>query len=368
MNAPPVRIAAEVVRLLRDRVTGPSRIPRTLETITSGWLTRLIGHVVTSVEQVEATRGTTARARLRLEGNGVPPSVFVKLAPAALATRVFVDVNGLGLTEVRFYRRIRPGLSIAAPAVYGTSHDPSTGRFALVLEDLAMRGVRFGDVRRPADLAEASAVVAALAHFHASFWESERFGGNLSWIVSHVTDPNNAFVRPLVRIAFRRVSASQAHLIPSGAPSLIARRSEIERALARGPITLLHGDPHLGNLYFDGRTPGFLDWQVVRKGHALRDLAYFLVLSLDTDLRRAHQMELVRDYVRELAARGVELPPFENAWQRFRKEAFYPWIAAVVTSGLGGLQAQEIAAVGLARAAAAVEDLETVRALRDVLA
>ena len=367
MNSLPVRIAAEVVRLLRDRVTGSSRIPRTLAAITPGWLTRLTGHAVTSVEQIEATRGTTARARLRLEGEGAPASVFVKLAPTALATRAFVDLMGLGSAEVRFYRQIRPGLPIAAPAVHGTSDDRSTGRFALVLEDLALPGVRFGDVRRPADLDEASAVVAALARFHASFWESERFGRDLSWVVSHATDPNNALVRPFVRTALRRVSALHGHLVPSGTTSMVARRSEIERALSHGPITLLHGDPHLGNLYFDGAMPGFLDWQVVRKGHGLRDLAYFLVLSLDTDLRRASQTELVQGYVRELAARGIQLPPFEDSWRRFRQEAFYPWIAAVVTTGLGGLQAHEIATVGLGRAAAALEDLETVSVLRESL-
>jgi aminoglycoside phosphotransferase (APT) family kinase protein len=133
-------------------------------------------------------------------------------------------------------------------------------------------------------------------------------------------------------------------------------------------VTLLHGDPHLGNLFFDGDTPGFLDWQVVRRGHGLRDVAYVLILSVETGMRRAHQQDLLRAYVRELASAGGPALAFDDAFLRFRREAAYAWIAAVVTTGLGGLQAEEIAATGLRRAAAAVEDLETVAATRDLLA
>lgn len=44
--------------------------------------------------------------------------------------------------------------------------------------------------------------------------------------------------------------------------------------------------------------------------------------------------------------------------------AAYVYVSTTFTSGLGGLQGEEIADTGLRRAVAAVEDLETVDAFR----
>ncbi|MFY9588625.1 MAG: phosphotransferase, partial [Actinomycetota bacterium] len=298
------RLGSELLRLGRDRLARRSAIPRTIADITPEWLGDVLGADVRGLERLEATDGTTSRARLRLDRDGIPQTVFVKLAPAAFATRAFVDLMGLGMTEVRFYREIAPQAPIAVPTMYAARADPATGRFALVLEDLAERGGRFGDIRRSASAEEAAAVVAALARLHAAFWQSPRFGTDLTWIASHAADPKNVFIRPLVRAALRRVERSHPHLVPDGARVLVAERDRIEHALAAGPVTLLHGDPHLGNIYFDGTQPGFLDWQVVRRGHGLRDVTYFLVLSVETEIRRAHQTDLLRVYLRELGAAG----------------------------------------------------------------
>lgn len=327
-----------------------------------------MGAQVRAFDVIDATAGTTSRARLRLTGEGVPASVFVKLAPSPLATRAFVDLMGLGATEVRFYADLARVVPIAVPDVYAVRADPATGRFALILEDLAARGCRFGDVRAAADVEQAFAVVRTLARLHAAFSDDPRFATDLAWVVTHAEDPNSRLVRPFVRAALRRVSRAHPDLVPPGAATLIAERDRLERALATDAPTLLHGDPHLGNLYFDATTPGFLDWQVVRKGHGLRDVAYFLVLSVDGDTRRANQEDYIGAYVEELASRGGARLTVDEAFLRYRREASYAWIAAVVTTGLGGLQAAAIAATGLRRAAAAVDDLETVAAVRDLLA
>ncbi|HET8707592.1 MAG TPA: phosphotransferase, partial [Pseudomonadales bacterium] len=74
------------------------------------------------------------------------------------------------------------------------------------------------------------------------------------------------------------------------------------------PATLLHGDTHLGNTfsYPDGRA-GFFDWQVIYRGNGLRDVAYFVLLSLDNDTRKQYERELIEHYFDQLEARGVSL-------------------------------------------------------------
>src|SRR6185295_20218606 len=81
------------------------------------------------------------------------------------------------------------------------------------------------------------------------------------------------------------------------AAHIIAARDRLEAAWAAGPLTVIHGDAHAGNMYFcDGRA-GLLDWQVVQCGQGMRDVGYFLTNSLATALRRAHERELIATYL-----------------------------------------------------------------------
>ena len=57
-----------------------------------------------------------------------------------------------------------------------------------------------------------------------------------------------------------------------------------------GECTLVHGDPHLGNLFVDsvdGDRTGFLDWAVIARAPGIRDVAYVLCNSMPTEVRRA---------------------------------------------------------------------------------
>ncbi len=130
---------------------------------------------------------------------------------------------------------------------------------------------------------------------------------------------------------------------------------------------MLHGDPHPGNLFLldapGSPSVGLLDWQCVRRGTGLRDVAYALVLGLPTALRRAHERELLAHYRAEVARHRVPLLPADAVWESYRRMVAYPYVAATFTSGLGGLQGGEIADEGLRRAAAAVVDLGTVAAV-----
>ncbi len=65
---------------------------------------------------------------------------------------------------------------------------------------------------------------------------------------------------------------------------LFEQRDAIEAFWATEPQTLCHGDTHLGNLFFEGSSPGFLDWQAVMMGPGIRDVSYFLIASVDVSL------------------------------------------------------------------------------------
>ena len=49
-----------------------------------------------------------------------------------------------------------------------------------------------------------------------------------------------------------------------------------------------------------------LDWQLMMRGSWAHDVTYLMVTALDPEVRRAHQLDLLGEYLDRLAAAGVE--------------------------------------------------------------
>ena len=146
----------------------------------------MMGRTVTSVAVIGGDAGTTSRARLALTGDGVPASVFVKMPAETVATRLMGELGRLAETETRFYSKLSPELT-GVPKSYGSAFDPLTGRFVLVLEDLAVDQCEFPDTLHPLDTDQASLIVELLARLHATFW-----GRVPGWLYSASGDSRRA--------------------------------------------------------------------------------------------------------------------------------------------------------------------------------
>jgi aminoglycoside phosphotransferase (APT) family kinase protein len=129
----------------------------------------------------------------------------------------------------------------------------------------------------------------------------------------------------------------------------------------------MHGDAHPGNVYFRKGAAGLLDRQAVRRGHPGRELAYTLVTSMTTADRQAGERELLDEYRRVLASSGGPCLDRDELWDRYRQGALYAYVAALITAGVGGMQAENIALEGLRRSVAALDDLDTVSLLEKSL-
>jgi hypothetical protein len=95
------------------------------------------------------------------------------------------------------------------------------------------------------------------------------------------------------------------------------------RHLRKGsPRTLCHGDYSLDNLIFGTPERGVpfsvVDWQLLRHGLGVEDVAYFLGESLDPDDRRAIEMDLLRAYHQTLADSGIQGYAFEQCLNDYR--------------------------------------------------
>jgi hypothetical protein len=345
-------------------------LPVEVDDLTPAWLSEALGRRVRSVRVLDRHSGTTGRVRVALDGDGVPPTVFVKLPPFDAAQRRFVDAVGMGVTEARLYRDLAAELPVRVPAVHFAAYEerPGGDRYVMVLEDLVASGCRFP---RPSDddvAHRARDVVEQLALLHARFWDSGRFGPreDLAWVVPKTTgrgDGGTGYVRTaLERLADRLPDGftAMAELYVAQAPGILE--------LYRDDVcTLVHGDPHLGNLFVDGDRTGFLDWAMLGRAPGMRDVAYVLCNSIPTEVRRAGEAELVARYCELLGAHGVTLDP-AAAWEQYRLFAVYSWVSATCTAAMGSKwQPEHVGLGGTVRATHAVVDLDTVGLLRERL-
>jgi hypothetical protein len=363
-----VRLAAHlgrgVQRIATDAVVrGARKFPRRIEDLDATTLSRIMRRDVSDVSVIGDTSGTTSRARLKLSGDGVPDSVFVKMAARTPGTRMIGELGRLAETETRFYSELSPELTKGVPTAYGSAFDSLTGRFVIVLEDLAAEACEFPDTLHPFDKDQAGLIVELLARLHGTFWGRPGDNG-LGWLYSGSSDPTVPLVPAMLRTSARRLAGHTDIAVEDGR-FIIEHYPAVARLIDAPPHTVLHGDPHPGNTYFRDGAAGLLDWQVVRRGHPMRDIAYTLVTSMTTADRQGSERELLETYRKALsAAGGPDLEP-EQLWRRYRQAAAYAYVAASVTAGLGGMQAADIALAGLRHAVAALNDLETVAALRE---
>lgn len=381
------RLAEQFLWLGRDRLRGAALaradgIPNGVEGIDAAWLADALAQDFPGINVATCTlmgghSGTTTRERIGFELAGdqhpadLPDTLFVKITPNSFGTKVFAGIFDLGRFEVGFYNQIASELPIPVPRSFCARAARHGGRFIILLEDLIARGCRFPS--GAIDLPQARAVVRCLGKLHAAFWESPRFETDLRWLRSHETR-RNIGVENLMSSRANAPSISRYHdELSSGvrenSHKIHLHREALEAYWSDGPRTLIHGDCHMGNLFFEGDDAGYFDWQVVQRGQGIRDVSYFMTNSLTTDLRRFAEKELVELYLSTLRAGGVTGQGVDPhwVWERYRAHSLYTWISSSVTAATPGLQPVEVARNAMQRTSAAMEDHGALELLDEIV-
>ena len=338
-------------------------LPLKTEDVTAEWLSAALGVDVASAEVVEIIRGTATKMRLRLAYDGeteLPTTMVLKGGLDIENVGAIVGLTGYA-REVEFFRDVAPELSINIPGSYFGAIDPDTGQALVLLEDLTARGVTFGRATAPITPDVAADALESMARYHALWWESPRldplarFPGVLEPIILHLLGPENweaCLARP--RAAAVSGALRDHDRVKSAVQTMWERNKE-------APRCFIHGDPHLGNMYFeaDGR-PGFLDWQGAMCGTWAHDVTYFLIGSLDIEERRAHERALLTSYLDRLASHGAPAPGFGDAWLAYRRNVMHGFMWVVNPEEL---QPEDVNTACATRFATAAVDLESLEAI-----
>jgi len=118
----------------------------------------------------------------------------------------------------------------------------------------------------------------------------------------------------------------------------------LECAFCERIAPLENGDSHLANCFGfdgdDGPEAGLLDFQGIHWSKGIRDVAYFLIHSLESDSLAEHESALIDHYIEEMGVRGVTLDP-DRTRDDYRGLSFQALMVGIVAAGLGGFTERE---------------------------
>lgn len=391
-----------------------STLPATIADIDSNWLTRALAESgqlgATSVRAFDTQIlgegagfiGQLARITLHYDGDAphAPTSVIAKFPSPIAQNRGIGIVAGLYETEIEFYRQLAGDFPARVPRWYYAEFDPPTAsaravtwalerlpdrvtlalvdrlsalaarggrRYALLIEDLASTA-RVGDQVAGGTIDEARAALQALARMHAGMWNSPRLAE--PWI--RAIDADAVLVHGVCMRTWPLFVERYSHQVPNVEEIgrwLGNNGTKLLHYFARTPATFLHFDYRLDNIFFD-LTPKpdadgvtMIDFQAVRAGNPMVDVAYFLRPNLAPEHADAEE-DLLAAYHAELVAHGVRDMHWDRCCHDY--ELAQLWLAMQGAFLLGALDLSHERGVELidravARAAPAIQSVDLAR-------
>ena len=357
-------------------MAGAAFIPTYADEIDPGWLSEALesrhpGARVESVEIADRAEVTNSHAWLRVRyvdgEEGLPASLFCKLLPTDPNRRGAIAQTRMGLREAKFYEELAPKLALRVPEAHVVRfEDDEVGAFVLLLEDLMESGCTVSTGPESPSPDAAAKALEELAAMHVRFEDPAMRAREAGWVPEPDPPSDYGSLRLQEGLDHHRARLTPAFAEMAGL--YIERRDALHAVWKEGPQTVIHGDAHIGNLFDDHGQTGFLDWGLVVVSTALRDVSYFLNMSLSVEDRRAHDERLIRHYLDVRRALGGVEVGFDEAWRAHRLQAAYlaPASCQIVTFPEDATDRRKrFAAAFLERASAAIEDLESRAALRE---
>ena len=300
-----------------------ARVPASLDAISPEWLTGALRDrgVLGPNAGVRAVRrrvvgegsgfiGLVARLELDYEGDAgaAPRACIAKLPSPDPGSRQIGLLYGLYEREVHFYTDLATRVGVATPACHFAAYDADAGQSLILLEELV--GGRWGDQVAGCDAADARLAVGQLARLQARWWEAPALVA-IPWMARGPDLLRGAMM--VYEACWDQCVTRFGHVL---SPEILAVGPAVGRRLLAAldlmpvhPLTLVHGDYRLDNLFFPGAGARprltVCDWQSPNCGWGSYDLTYFITTSLPTEARRALEPELCDLYHRELGAAGV---------------------------------------------------------------
>lgn len=302
-------------------------IPDTLdEALALPWLSSVIGAEVTTVTPGPIDNRVSTNQPIHVEiADGTTRDLWIKGYFNEFGKRF----RNAGVPEAMFYRELVGDTGIRTLRAVFAAADPRTDANVIVTEDVLGDSAVFLNALSDYTVEQAALSVEQLATLHAATWLQPAIA-DAPWLASRLHGYT-------LKRGVTEIASNFDGPIGSGVPEPVRDAQRLYDAYKvvtadvpdAAPWSVIHGDPHIGNVYLDrdGR-PCFLDWQLVQRGPWYLDLGYHLASALTVEDRRRSEEDLVQHYLGRLTAAGVDAPSGDDLWRGYRRgliHGFYLW-------------------------------------------
>jgi hypothetical protein len=271
--------------------------------------------------------------------------------PSALCVKGYFNEFGwmarhVGEPEAFFYRDLAAPAGIRTLSSVYADVDPETRHGVVITADVVAQGGIFLDGRSAYTPEQTASSLSELAQLHAATWLSSQWA-TTPWLKSRMGVAMHVW-----GVAETASKIGANHHGPNGRGVPVELRDAqrlvdvyrcmvdaLTEAETTSPWCVIHGDPHLGNLFLNAAgQPCLLDWQLVQRGMWYVDVGYHIASTLTVEDRRDSERELLRHYLDCLANHGVAAPTWDQAWRAISRgivHGFFLWsITTQVEPGL----------------------------------
>ena len=331
-------------------------VPESPEELTPEYLSEVLGTTIEAVVQTElgdgkGFMGDILRLDLSSTAPGAPASIVAKLPKKA--NRPFGEMIGIYEREILFYRDLADAIPARTPGIIYSFFDPDPAsekqkqvmgvldrlpqflagalttvgkwqagrrnrRYIVLMEDLGH--LEIGDQLAGTTPERCQLVLEEIAATHRSLWDANL--DDYFWLMPIDIDAKlrHGMFRKSLPIFKKRIGDR----LDRELAWLDRNGTQLARTFAAdAPATLLHNDLRLDNICFDATDGGthcvFIDWQLVRSGPAVSDIAYFLGGALVEDTPAADVDDLLHAYHRALDRSDYT---FEQLQRDYRRALF----------------------------------------------
>ena len=314
--------------------------------IDAQWLSRVLqdggypNATVTSVTAKDVGTGQVGRCiRYSMQfdgatGSEVPRSLVAKFTSDDPVSRQTGKDMKTYLTETHFYREIAPKVQISVPRCYYANIDDEGLNHLILMEDMAPG--EQGDQIAGCSVAIARQAVLELVGLHGPTWCDSRWFD----LLGSSADGPFADTRTLFRTMLPEFGMRFAARLSEPHMSFINAIGQAEDCpmfnLINENFALEHYDYRLDNVLIDQTVEPArvtaVDWQSVRVGKPLNDVAYFLGSALEPEVRRMEEQAILKEYYAGLIDCGVTNYSFEQCFEDYRKGVFAGFAVTVIAA------------------------------------
>jgi hypothetical protein len=309
------------------------KLPATTTEITMEWLNHVLtangfldNNRIVSVDREKIGVGEgfiSDMARIKLvydrETSILPKTIIAKFPTSFPPVREMANKLRIFEREIRFYNEIAPESPIRTPQIIYTALDIAKDRYIMLMEDCShyspadpqLDGLSFEQVK---------IITLKIADFHAYWWNHNNLY-SFPWMPKPGSPERKADI-PAYKSYWATCSKDNEfkQILPKGGweagQKISDQRAWLDETEPKNNLTIIHMDLRADNMFFDyenRENPLILfDWSVANVARGVVDLSFLLGFSLDINLRRETERDILKLYWDRLNEKGITGYSFEE--------------------------------------------------------